>query len=243
MNEAQFKALQGETVQPKRLSASMLIQQDPRTLIWGYDTDRNSFHVYLGADNLLHIVRYSFEGFLLEHLTEEDADLSDYVPNKRVYPDACDFEFCQLLKSVEVDIPFTSFSPNREPAAYHGKMLEELVVIPADYKTPEVAFTADDFDFAVDSQIQLVYGGCDGFERGLPAHVAQMMLEFDRRVRFLKENPQDYPERIERRMASFAQDYDEYLGVPESKRYKMSDTARNIIVPRVMAVLEAAYAQ
>jgi hypothetical protein len=242
LNEAQYEELRNTPAHPQRLSASMLIRHDPRTLIWGYDTDRNSFHVYIAMDDVLHIVRYTFEGFLLGDLTEDDAELRDYVPNKRVYPEACDFEFCQLLKSVDVDIPFTNFNSNREPAVYHGKLLEELIVIPADYKTPEVTLTADDFDFPNDASILMDYAR-ESFERGLPAQVAQMMHEFDRRVRFLKEKPEDFPERIARRVASFAQDYDDYLGIPEGKRYKMSDTARGIIVPRVMAVLEAAYAQ
>jgi len=90
----------------------------PRTLIYGYDVDRNDFHVYLGADGLIHVVRYSSRavgsdmGLIFSHSFGETGGVSapsDYVPNKRAYPASCDAEFCHVLRSFGANISFTDF--------------------------------------------------------------------------------------------------------------------------------------
>jgi hypothetical protein len=36
----------------------------------------------------------------------------DFVPDKRLYPARCDFEFCCALKRLGIDLPFTNFNVN-----------------------------------------------------------------------------------------------------------------------------------
>ena len=48
--------------------------------------------------------------------------LSSLVPNKRVYPETCDIDFCHLLISSGINIPFTIFDETREQAKYYGKV-------------------------------------------------------------------------------------------------------------------------
>jgi len=52
-------------------------------------------------------------------------DLYYLIPDKRLYPAACDLEFCRVLVDEGEDLPFTTFE-EREQVQYHGKILEEL---------------------------------------------------------------------------------------------------------------------
>lgn len=96
-----------------------LKKQNDRTLLWGYTTSRASWHVYL-ADGVIHTVMYDYGKEPEKQLVLNNAG---YVPNKRVYPEASDFEFCKLLVDRGVCIPYTSFSSSREPQKYYGKTL------------------------------------------------------------------------------------------------------------------------
>lgn len=40
--------------------------------------------------------------------------------NKRVYPEASDYEFCKKLLDIGVYIPFTTFDENREEKQFYG---------------------------------------------------------------------------------------------------------------------------
>lgn len=48
---------------------------------------------------------------------------NDYIPNKRLYPKCCDYEFCKLLKEYEFIIPFTTYNKEREYSQYYGKLI------------------------------------------------------------------------------------------------------------------------
>ncbi len=96
-----------------------LKNQDNRTLLWGYTTSRASWHVYLAA-GVIHTVIYDYGK---EPEEQPVASNADYVPNKRVYPEASDFEFCKLLIDRGVCIPYTSFSADRVQQRYYGKIL------------------------------------------------------------------------------------------------------------------------
>ena len=50
----------------------------------------------------------------------------DYIPDKRLYPETCDFMFCALLKSAGIYLPFTAFDKNRPDKKFYGFTLEEL---------------------------------------------------------------------------------------------------------------------
>lgn len=50
----------------------------------------------------------------------------DYIPDKRLYPETCDFMFCALLKSADVYLPFTAFNKNRPDKKFYGFTLEEM---------------------------------------------------------------------------------------------------------------------
>jgi hypothetical protein len=127
MNQQEYKQLTTETIERRVLGLADLVNRTPRTLIFGYTTDRDTFHVYIGPDNLIHVLFYSERGssvpegeprfLILGHTFGESGGLQDngeYVPNKRVYPESCDYEFCKVLKSHGVNIPFTTFTEDAD---------------------------------------------------------------------------------------------------------------------------------
>jgi hypothetical protein len=106
-----------------------LADQTPRTLVYGYTCDRDTFHIYLGADGINKVV-YRFAqpaSVLIEHKHErEGLQLAECVPNKRLYPEMCDFAFCVLLKARGVELPFTTWNDRRVERRFHGQLLDEL---------------------------------------------------------------------------------------------------------------------
>jgi hypothetical protein len=144
MNPTQYDLLTN-TIQPEPqlANAKLLYAQDPRTLIYGYTGEKSTFHVYLNG-GVIHKVVYDFSGHLLSHKSQSDGLLfSECVPDKRIYPETCDFEFCSLLKRRGVSLPFYNWNDKRERAAFYGKRLEEL---------QEPAPTSHDLDIPVDAE-------------------------------------------------------------------------------------------
>ena len=141
MNESEFKALRQAEQKPEPSVSA--IQGPDRTLLYGYDTDRNTWHVYQEG-GILNLLVYSgakvetarlmkadgVEDFRQQlwlaernyaiHLSGESLPCSILVPNKRLYPEACDAAFSQLMLSLGQDLPFTNFNPDREAKDFHG---------------------------------------------------------------------------------------------------------------------------
>jgi hypothetical protein len=126
MNKKEFESLK-ETWQTKPiLGIDDLEDQSERTLLWGYTCERDSWHVYL-KDGEIHAVMYDYPDILKYHDFRCASDNpKDWIPNKRLYPEACDYEFCKLLKEYGCYLPFTTWNDDREPKQYHGKILSEL---------------------------------------------------------------------------------------------------------------------
>ena len=92
--------------------------QSERTLLYGYDCNRNTWHTYI-KDGEIKTIKYNYEELPTELLVNSNAH---YIPNKRLYPSACDYEFCKLLKLKGVYLPFTGFE-EREVKQYYGKII------------------------------------------------------------------------------------------------------------------------
>lgn len=126
MTLEQFNNLKAIVVDPEVvIKGSDLENQMDRTLLWGYLCDRRNFHVYL-YDGVIYIATYN-EG-------DQDPDVDDvvytpethiasntwYIPDKRLYPEACDYEFCKLLHEKGMNLPFTTFNEKREYRNFYG---------------------------------------------------------------------------------------------------------------------------
>jgi hypothetical protein len=122
MNHEQYVEVQRLTRRPQMVEVNDLMNLADRTLIYGYDCDRNTFHLYL-KDNLFVRIYYTFEKKILSSDIGPFMIATECVPDKRVYPECCDFDFCVLLHSKGIDIPFTGFESNRPPSTFYGVTL------------------------------------------------------------------------------------------------------------------------
>ena len=96
---------------PIRVSIADVSGPD-RTLVYGYTCSRDTFHVYK-LDDELHILVYDHLERTIKHVSGRSLQAQACAPDKRVYPESCDFEFAVLLHEREVRLPFLPFSSTR----------------------------------------------------------------------------------------------------------------------------------
>lgn len=150
MDKKQYEILCEMERVPARASSKELRNQEPRTLIYGYTCSRDTFHVYLAEDGI-HLVVYDYHGLLAIHCREsEGIPLDDCIPDKRVYPEACDYEFCLILKRAGVNIPFTTWTEGRETSLFHGLQADELVT---KYKVTDFQLPREPFERLVEDEL------------------------------------------------------------------------------------------
>lgn len=96
-------------VEPEAYVHADRVDGADRTLLFGYDCDRNTHHVYL-RDGHIHLVRYTGgypgrQANVIEHHSWKKAPVTLLVPNKRLYPESCDYDFADhvddLFRSVK----------------------------------------------------------------------------------------------------------------------------------------------
>lgn len=92
-----------------------------RTLIYGYTCDRQTFHVYI-KNKKIHIVQYDYHGNSIIEFPVFSA--IGCIPNKRIYPEACDYGFCCFLHNEGVTLPFTTYNEERPQQTFYGRILE-----------------------------------------------------------------------------------------------------------------------
>lgn len=107
-----------------------LLNTKGRTLLYGYTCTRETFHVYL-KNNEIHTVIYNtdYSGDYTKPKDMQELTIKsnyDYVPDKRLYPETCDYEFCKLLKERNVGLPFTGYNEERPFRIYYGFTLEDM---------------------------------------------------------------------------------------------------------------------
>jgi hypothetical protein len=127
MLKADFAILAQVRHQPVTVRARDLADQTPRTLAHGF-TNKGTFHVYLAADGIHKVVyQNTVPAVLLSHKHERDGlQPSECVPNGHLYPEACDFAFCTLLKTRGVELPFLEWNDRQMVRRYHAQILDEL---------------------------------------------------------------------------------------------------------------------
>lgn len=109
MNLQELEIIKAPNIEGGVIRYEGLTDKTERTLLYGYTCDRSTFHVYI-KDKKIRIAVYGYN--------EEPWEITpttnfSYVPDKRVYPEDADFEFCSLLKQDDVRILFTSYSEER----------------------------------------------------------------------------------------------------------------------------------
>jgi hypothetical protein len=114
-----------EKVSERTIIISDLVNDLDRTLLYGYTCDRDTWHVYI-KQNCIYTVIYEYEKEPVQVEVNKD---EDYIPNKRLYPECCDYEFCKLLKEKGVYLPFTTWQDRDEKKIYYGKVLTKCSLI------------------------------------------------------------------------------------------------------------------
>lgn len=79
---------------------------DSGTLIYGYDRDQNTWHVF-NVDGLIHRFVYDYNGKVVRYEAKKSWDLRHLIPNKGVYWNASNYNFCHLCLNCDIHIPFT----------------------------------------------------------------------------------------------------------------------------------------
>lgn len=121
------RVLRAERYTYKILTVDDLRIKKDRTLLYGYTCDRSTFHVYL-KDMKIHAVIYNTDYSEDEpkpiNMREINVKCNeDFIPDKRLYPAACDCEFSMLLGRVTGrSMPFTTYE-ERPEMQYYGFIL------------------------------------------------------------------------------------------------------------------------
>lgn len=103
-----------------------------RTLLYGYTCERETFHVYLKDQKIYTVVyktEYSQGAPMPKNMRQiEVTSNRDFVPDKRLYPERCDYHFCRALKERGIDLPFTLWSEEvkSNEKGYYGFILEDM---------------------------------------------------------------------------------------------------------------------
>ena len=122
MDRLEYKILQ--QIEERLLEAEDLINNLDRTLLYGYTCDRDTWHVYL-EDGKIYTVVYNAREDDIKLNIIDVVNNEDFIPNKRLYPARCDYEFCKLLKERGVHLPFTTWEDVKEKQIYYGETLSE----------------------------------------------------------------------------------------------------------------------
>ena len=105
-----------------------------KTLLYGYTCDRKTFHVYLKDRNIFVVIYendYSTGNARPKNMRQVLVSSNyDFVPDKRLYPERCDYNFCLLLKERGIHLPFTAYDDitnfdTRFGTRYYGFTLED----------------------------------------------------------------------------------------------------------------------
>lgn len=120
MNVREFEKLNKIQKEKEQvLTIDDLTNKEDRTLLYGYTCKGEAQHVYV-KDNAIYTVVYPY-GSNVDYVEVESNQ--EYVPDKRLYPERCDFEFCSLLKRKGIYLTFTTWQDDIKEETYYGKVI------------------------------------------------------------------------------------------------------------------------
>lgn len=87
------------------------------TLLYDYDCDRRTWHIYKDNYKTITKVIYSLDK-LIDYTVNigniSKNNLTNLIPNKRLYPARCDLSFCLFLKQLSLELCFTNFGEEEQ---------------------------------------------------------------------------------------------------------------------------------
>lgn len=132
MKESDFQSLKDIDSNKNIIKIIDLNDLTPRTLIYGFTSERDTFHLYLDDQNgsvTFNRVVYDSYNVIKKNISMfemNEIGTVECLPDKRVYPAASDFEFCKILANKGRNIPFTTFD-ERPEMLFYGKKSHELI--------------------------------------------------------------------------------------------------------------------
>lgn len=115
MNKQQYEGFYLE----KLVTIDELTDKSNRTLLWGYTFERESYHTYINNGEIITVI-YNYDENPRRVEIQEN---QNYIPNKRLYPECCDYEFSTLLSSRGCYLSFTTYDEERCKNKYYGRIL------------------------------------------------------------------------------------------------------------------------
>lgn len=121
MNKSEYEAFSAEDANVTLPSVTAKqVGGENRTLTYGYDTDRNSFHVYL-YDGILYSSYFGYDGAPFTNSSGPELPAENLRPNKRVYPQYTDADFARIMRDMGFPLPFTTWDEPNRPGPFYGK--------------------------------------------------------------------------------------------------------------------------
>ncbi|GAA4879688.1 hypothetical protein GCM10023310_69830 [Paenibacillus vulneris] len=120
MKKEEYEKLTSTQEAKNIITCDDLSEKSGRTLLYGYTCERETWHVYLKHGQIVKVI-YNYNNVPKKF---EVTDNREFVPDKRLYPERCDYEFCALLKQRGIDLPFTIWTDDVEEKQYYGEVLE-----------------------------------------------------------------------------------------------------------------------
>ncbi len=96
----------------KLITINDLRNKRDRILIYGHTIERFTFIIeIINGEIKKTLIKFGYDTNYTQLYSYPDITCNeDYIPNKRIFPNDSDFEFCYLLKSKGLYLPFTTFS-------------------------------------------------------------------------------------------------------------------------------------
>lgn len=91
------------------------------TLLYGYDVDRRTYHIYAQGGKMYGTIYTSRVVYEDKFEITTKFELARFVPNKRLYPEMSDFEFCKYLQEKEIPFTLTNYGA-REFQTFYGRI-------------------------------------------------------------------------------------------------------------------------
>ena len=120
MNKQEFLRLTDVNEKKKIINIEDLTVRTDRTLLYGYTCDRESWHVYIKNEEIV-VVSYGFSQ--TPEIIEVESNYG-FVPDKRLYPERCDYEFSRVLLEKGIGLPFTTWTDDIEVKKYYGEVIQ-----------------------------------------------------------------------------------------------------------------------
>lgn len=124
MTKDEFERLQQARYNPPVIDVGSFADKSDRTLVWGYTTERRDFHVYF-KDGLIHRFMPAFSRTDTDsHVCATSFEVGMLYPNKRLYPEACDYEMMLKVYDAGGMPSFTTWDDSRPPARFYGPVFK-----------------------------------------------------------------------------------------------------------------------